>query len=101
MFIYSITYSIDTDIESDWLSWMKILHLPKIMATGYFEDYRIYRLLNVKDEGVTYTIQFFSTTLDKIQSFLEKDATLLAEEHNHRYRHKHVAFRTVLQELDK
>ena len=101
MFIYSITYNIETDIETDWMGWMRIVHLPRIMATGYFVDYKMYRLLDVKEEGSTYSIQFFASSLDKIQTYLEQEAPMFAEEHNHRYRHKHVAFRTVLQEIDK
>ncbi|MBR9998593.1 MAG: DUF4286 family protein [Cyclobacteriaceae bacterium] len=100
MFLYNITYNIDRDIEAHWLLWMKQIHLPKVLATGYFENYKFYRLLNVKDEGITYSAQFFTNDLKKIELYLEKEAPLLIEEHNQRYRHKHVAFRTVLQEVE-
>jgi hypothetical protein len=101
MLLYNITYNIELEIESEWLDWMRLIHLPKVLASGYFTDYKIYKLLNVKDDGVTYSIQFFCTHIEKMQSYLEKEAALHAEEHNVRFRHKHVAFRTVLQEVDK
>jgi hypothetical protein len=100
MFLYNITYNIDSDIEDHWLVWMKQVHLPSVMATGYFSDFKFYRLLNVKDEGRTYSAQFFTNDLKKLEDYLHKDAPLLMEEHNQRYRHKHVAFRTVLQEVE-
>jgi len=101
MYLYNITYNIDRDIEDHWIEWMKRIHLPKIMATGYFESYKFYRLLNVMEEGVTYSAQFFAANLSEIEEYLEKEAPLLIEEHNQKYRHKHVAFRTVLQEVDQ
>jgi hypothetical protein len=100
MILYNITYNIEKEIIKDWLGWMKIVHIPKIMATGCFSSVKLYKLLNVRDEGDTYSLQFTSDSLEKIQGFLEKDAPSLAEEHNLRYKNKHVAFRTVLQELD-
>jgi len=100
MILYNITYNIEKDIESDWLDWMKIVHIPKMMTTGYFSSVRLYKLLNIEDEGSTFSLQFMSDSLEKIQRFLEKSAQLLAEEHNNRYKNKHVAFRTVLQEME-
>lgn len=99
MFLYNITYNIDQDIEIQWLDWMLQIHLPTIMATGYFENYKFYRLLNIKDEGITFSVQFFTSDLSRIEQYLEKEAPLLMAEHNQRYRNKHVAFMTVLQEI--
>ena len=100
MILYSITYNIEADIESDWLKWMKIVHIPKMMDTGYFNSVRLFKLLHIEDAGTTYSLQFMSDSLEEIQNFLENSAQSLAEEHNIRYKNKHVAFRTVLQEID-
>ena len=100
MFLYIITYNIDRDIEQPWLIWMRQVHLPKMMATGHFISHKIYRLLNVKDEGTTYSVQFFTDDLKRLEEYLANDAPVLMEEHNRLYRNKHVAFRTVLQEVD-
>lgn len=100
MILYNITYNIEKDTTSDWLDWMKMIHIPKMMNTGYFSSVKLYTLLNIEDEGSTFSLQFMSDSLEKIEEFLEKYATILAEEHNMRYKNKHVAFRTVLQELE-
>jgi len=99
MFLYNITYNIDWDIENEWMDWIKRVHLPKIMATGYFENHKIYKLLNVEEEGITYSLQLFTSDLSKIEEYLEKDAPSIMAEHNQRFRYKHVAFMTVLQEV--
>ncbi len=46
---------------------MKQEHIPEIMATGLFHDYRFCRLLEQDDsDGPTYTIQYFTDTLRKL-----------------------------------
>lgn len=100
MVLYNITYNLDGDIESDWLDWMKRNHIPRMLATGYFISVRLYRLLNVEDEGSTYSLQLMCESLEKVQVYLEQKAHELAREHNERYKNKHVAFRTVLQEVE-
>jgi hypothetical protein len=100
MILYNITYNIDKDIEHEWIEWMKTVYIPKIKNTGYFSSVRFFRLLNVDDEGSTYSVQLMTKNLELIQEYLDKSAHTLAEEHNSRYKNKHVAFQTVLQELD-
>jgi hypothetical protein len=100
MFLYNITYNIDRDIENEWMDWMKEVHLYKIMTTGYFESYKFYKLLNIDDEGITYSLQLFATDLSKIEQYLKNDAPSLMAGQNERFRYKHVAFMTVLQEVE-
>lgn len=100
MILYNVTYNIEREIEEDWIGWMKIVHIPKIMATGFFSSVRLYRLLNVEDEGTTFSLQFMTDSLEKVQDFLEYAAQSLAHEHNTRYKNKHIAFRTVLKEIE-
>ena len=100
MILYNITYNIDSDIEGEWIDWMKSDHIPKMMNTGYFSSVRFFRLLKVDDEGSTFSVQFMADSLELIQEFLEKSAQTLAEEHIFKYKDRHVAFQTVLQELD-
>lgn len=100
MILYNITYNIEKDIEADWLDWMRVVHIPKMMNTGYFSSVKLFRLLNIEDEGSTFSVQLMSNTIEQIQEFLDKSAHTLANEHNLRYRNKHVAFQTVLQELE-
>ena len=57
MILYNVTVSlVDQSIHQDWLKWMKEIHIPEVMDTGYFLDNKICRLL-VEDE-ITYAIQY-------------------------------------------
>jgi len=99
MIIYNVTVGIDKDVESEWLSWMKTKHIPDVMATGMFEENKIYRVLTEED-NISYTIQYFSDSLAKVEKYLTEFAPGLINEHNERYKNKHVAFRTLLESVD-
>ena len=33
--LYNVTVSIDKDVEKEWLEWMKKVHIPDVMRTGF------------------------------------------------------------------
>ena len=99
IFLYNVTIGIDKEIESEWLTWMKEYYLPKAMGSGAFTEHKIYKVLTHEDEGsVSYSIQYFSDAIEKIVHYLNNDGKSLAEELRARYKEKHVAFNTLLQE---
>jgi len=100
MVLYNVTVGVDKDIEQEWLQWMKEVHIPREMATGIFLEYKIFKVLGQEEEStVSYSVQYFSDSLDKVVTFLKEHAPVLAEEHMARYKDKHVAFRTLLEEV--
>ena len=100
MLLYNVTVGVDHDIESEWLAWMKQKHIPDVMKTGMFESFRIYKVLHDQDDGTTsYSVQYFARNIDNVQQYLEVFAPVLIEEHRKRFANKHVAFRTLLEEV--
>ena len=100
MFLYNVTVGIDKDVELEWLAWMKSEHIPKIMETGMFVEFKIYKVLHDQDEGsVSYSIQYFANTINHITSYFDRYAPLFLEQLRTRFRDKHVAFMTLLEEV--
>lgn len=98
MIIYNETIKIDEHIHEEWLEWMKAVYLPKVMATGKFDEYRICRLLHDDgDGGVTYAIQYHSPDMDTFQRFQREDAAQFQRLHMEQYRDRYVAFRTLME----
>jgi len=46
MIIFNDTVIVEEAIHETWLEWVKQVHIPAVMATGYFKSYQI---LNVID----------------------------------------------------
>lgn len=101
MILYSVTINIDNEVEQEWLQWMKTEHIPEVMQTGYFQHYHLYRMLADHGSGGTnYSVQYFARKLEDLENYLEHHAHRLMAKHNHRFKDRHAAFRTVLQRID-
>ncbi|QCK13560.1 DUF4286 family protein [Mangrovivirga cuniculi] len=101
MVLYSVTVNVDKDIEEEWLDWMKTSHIPKVLNTGMFKEYKMFRLLNEESgvEGTTFSIQYFAEDINKINEYLENHAPDLINEHYEKYKDRHVSFRTLLEQI--
>lgn len=61
MFIYNITNKVDYSILDEWIKWQPDEHIPEIMSTNLFTDFKFYQLLEQDEsDGVTYVIQYFT-----------------------------------------
>ncbi|MEM7108162.1 MAG: DUF4286 family protein [Bacteroidota bacterium] len=100
MVLYNVTVGVDKDIELEWLSWMKNEHIPEVMETGKFTAYKIFKVLGHDDPATTsYSVQYFSSSITLVNDYLMNDAPQLIQKHQLKYKDRHVAFRTLLEEV--
>ncbi|MES2515404.1 MAG: DUF4286 family protein [Bacteroidota bacterium] len=97
MYIYNVTVSIEKSIAEEWLNWMKTIHVPDVLKTGYFTENKICRVLNVDDEGATFSVQYTFNHMADIEAYQNNDAKRLQADHSKRYEGKYAAFRTLLE----
>lgn len=98
MFLYNVTVGIDQANESEWLRWMKESHMQNVLNTGMFLSAKIYKVLHDNEDGtLSYSVQYTAESLENVVQYLEKFAPALIEEHKQKF--KHVAFRTLLEEM--
>jgi len=100
MLLYNETIGIDKDIEQQWLQWMKEIYIPGMINTGMFSDSKMYRILHDNEDGtISYSVQYFSPSIEHIQKYLDEFAPKLVEAHHQKFANKHVVFRTLLQQV--
>jgi len=101
MIIYSVTVAIDESVHDEWLEWMKIDHIPKVMDTGHFSNYRMMRVIShqTEDEGVSYNIQYECESMAELHKYQAQKAPVLQKEHSEKYEGKFAAFRTLLEKV--
>jgi hypothetical protein len=98
MILYNITVSVENSVAEDWLTWMKEVHIPEVMATGYFLKNQLCRLLNEIDNGgTTYAVQYYCRSLEDLEEYQRDYAPALQAKHADRYGEKSLAFRTMLE----
>ena len=99
--LYNITFNVDQDIQEQWLHWLKEKYIAKVMQTGLFLKYRFYRLLSeVENDGITYALQFYAESLDDIDTYIEDHAPAIVHEQNEKFKHRQVAFMTLLESVE-
>lgn len=98
MLLYNITVNIDNSVAGEWLEWMTEVHIPEVMATGYFLRNQICRMLDEVDNGgTTYAVQYHCRNLEDLEEYQRDHAPALQAKHTARYRDKYVTFMSVLE----
>jgi hypothetical protein len=100
MFIYNVTVNIADEIQNEWVTWMREIHIPDVMRTGCFVDSQMVKVLYVEDEGHTYSIQYKFLEMTDIERYQKEFAPKLQAEHTAKFKDKYAAFRTLLQVID-
>lgn len=100
MIVYNVTCSVDREIAEEWISWMKDKHIPELLKTGFFYEYRILKVLSHDDPAtLSFAVQYFSRSMTDIDEYLQKHAPRLRDDVQKRYGDRVVAYRTLLQEV--
>jgi len=99
MIIYNVTANVENDIKDEWLNWMKNVHIPEVMNTGYFVEYKICKVLVDEEQGTTYSVQYTAKTMQEYEEYKRIHAMRFQKEIAVKYGNKLVAFRTLLEVL--
>jgi Domain of unknown function (DUF4286) len=100
MIVYNVTITVDLNISELWVKWMKEEHIPRVMETGCFKEFKFYRIMeDNQSEGMTYAVQYFATELSHYFDYQEKHALRLQKESKDTWPDKYTAFRTLLREI--
>ena len=98
MIVYNITMKIADGIKAEWLRWQKEEHIPDIMATGLFENFRIYHLLEQdEEEGATFVIQYFLSSAEKYREYSSIHAPQLRKKAFEKWGNQITGFRTLME----
>jgi len=101
MLLYNETIGVDKDCEVEMLAWIKNKYIPAVMTTGLFNQFKIYKVLTHEDENSTsYSVQFFSNSIDEILKFINEHSKPFLEEQQFKFKDKHITFRTLLEEVN-
>jgi hypothetical protein len=87
-----------SNIKTEWLEWLKEIHIPEVLATQCFYDAHIYQLLEVDEtEGPTYVVQYKAESKAAYNQYIDKYASSLREKSFQKWGDAFIAFRTIMQ----
>lgn len=98
MIIYNVTVKVEASIANAWLQWLLNEHIPSIMQTNCFVDYKVVRLLEVDDsEGPTYAIQYFAESKADYNRYIEIHASKMQKLSYEKWNDRFIAFRSAME----
>ena len=98
MIIYNVTIKPDWSIHDAWVKWMKEEHIPEVLATQQFYDFKLLRLLEVDEtEGPTYAAQYHAHTLENYKRYVDEFASALRQKGLEKWGDRFIAFRSVME----
>jgi hypothetical protein len=100
MIIFNDTVIVDEAVHEKWLNWAKEVHIPAVMATGYFQSYKILNVIDSPNEGVTYCVQYYADNIDHFNLFYNRHFHQLQAIHNQEFENQFVIFNTLMKTVD-
>lgn len=97
MLLYNVTSIVEDAAADRWLKWMQEEHIPKVMESGKFVSYRLLKVLDSPNEGVTYCAQYVAESLADYEEYQQKYAPALQEEAFRQFENQALAFRTLME----
>ncbi len=80
---------------------MKEKHIPEVMRTGCFTEYRFARLLETDEsEGPTYSIQYTAEEKALYETYIAHHAPALRQDMLNTWGDQFISFRSLLELVD-
>jgi hypothetical protein len=96
--IYNVTVKVEQSIAELWLRWLLDEHIPDMLQTNCFVDYKVVRLLEVDDtEGPTYAVQYYANSKADYNRYLEMHAPKMRRLSFDKWGERFIAFRSVME----
>ncbi len=101
MILYNVTCNIDEKMEHEWVDWMINEHIPEVMATGKFYEYKFYKIQTqvADNQGLNFSIQYFAKSIEDYDSYIQNNAAELRNKTIQKYGDRVLAFRTILERI--
>lgn len=99
MIIYNVTLSINPDLESEVIRWLKEEHIPEVMETGLFLEYHIFKVIENPEDRKhnSYAVQYKLETWAHFNTYTLEHADKLREKTQLKFGDNVLAFRTFLE----
>ncbi len=103
MYIYNVTIKIENAIQSKWLQWMELIHIPEVMATELFTHFKFCQLIEPANEphdnSFTYVVQYFANTKEHYDTYINDFAPALRQKSFEAFGNSFIGFRSLLQTI--
>ncbi|SRR5690606_17199314 len=101
MILYIVNVTIEKNIQEEWLNWMRKVHIPNVLKTGYFTGAQIFSMILPAKSGteISFSVHYEAESYEKFMSYTVKESKRLQKEHTDKFNGKIKAERFVMEKL--
>lgn len=101
MFIYNITMKVDLSIYPEWLNWIKLEHVPEILASGCFTTHRLLKVLDLDEtDGMTFALQLVTEKRSSYTIYISQFAAEIQKKSWQKWGQRLLSFSTLMESVD-
>ncbi len=96
--LYNVTTLVDHSIHDDWLSWVTKVHIPQVMATHAFLEFKMSKILGSDEsQGINYALQFVSHSMVDFLRYRDIHLKEIQQQQKDQFGEKYVSFSTLME----
>ena len=99
MIIYNVTVTLNENIHSRWLEWIRHQHIPQVLSTKLFKKAVLSRIIS--DKELTYAIAYYAENSSKLESYKKNYSNQLRQKSFEKFGDSALSFRTELELIDE
>ena len=98
MILYSVTITLDPQVEVEWSDWMTRVHIPEVLQTGCFLKCEVFKVVEPDGPEPVFVMQYHCATLADYHRYRDNFAAALQQEHSNRFTGRFRASRQILEQ---
>jgi hypothetical protein len=103
MILYVVNATFKKDIRDEWLEWMRGIHIPEMLQTGYFTGAKIFSVILPAKSGdeVSCAVQYTADTYEKFMSYKVKEAKRMGKKVEEKFGSAVVLERYLMETIEE
>lgn len=99
MIVFNTTYLVSFEAHDTWLQWISFQYIPAMIATSFFDEPRLFKVLVDEEHGVTYSLQFSAQDMEMVQLWEQKHKEEIESDLRDTFGESVLFFSTLLEEI--
>ena len=99
MIIYNVSVTLNQNIHSKWIEWIRNDHIPEVLSTRLFTKAVLSRIISNKE--LTYSIAYYAENSTKLESYKKNYSNQLIQKSFEKFGDSALSFRTELEFIDE
>ena len=98
MLIFNITFLVTDKVADRWMQWVNDTHIPALLASGYFTEPRLAKVLsNHGQDGTSYAVQYQINDMQSLEAWNRKFGVKMERDCAFAFGEEVLLFTTVLE----